>query len=163
MGTTVKVSIQLKDFPKELELLSKTFNPGRFKAGFTNKAEKVMLDAVKENFAGAKDVESSPWKSTALKTKLGGRFAVSYKKQPSGTIVTASNVRLTDTGELQKSIKTIKSSFDRVVVGPTGDRNITIFNAAIKWKNIIGGFGKKQIKAINDIMINYLKRSAVRH
>lgn len=150
--------INFRDLPKSLKKVQKTFDSKNIREGVIKQIEKMMLNFIVLRFATGSDANGDKWKSNAEETKFSGRWSKKYYTRPSGEKVTSDKVRLSDTEELRKSYEA-ETTDTSVKVGPKGDRNRTIAKAAAeKWKNIITGFSKANIKSIDKEIEAYLKR-----
>lgn len=102
----------------------------------------VIRDFIKASFLTGKDPRGEKWQSNAAETQLGGRWAASYHRRPSGAPVSADKIRLTDTGELRESYNILRVTSDEVIVGPDSPRSINIaLRAETVWGNAIAGWG----------------------
>lgn len=147
MATFVLPPIQFRQLPGFIRSVAEVYSDSALEDGYMKTISNLMLNLVAVRFATAKDPKGRLWKSTAESTRLGGRFASSYKVRPSGRKVTGSSKRLTDTGEFLKSYKVLVQTAKKVVVGPTGDRNENIAQAAAeKWNNEIVGWSNRDIE-----------------
>lgn len=115
-----------------------------------------MVLVIRCRFLTGKGPNGKLWKSPATETKFGNRFSKGYDVRPSGIPVTASSLRLVDTGEtgnpeaLCNSFGIKTATHDRVFVSTTNARAGRIASRAEKvWKNSISGwdsFAKKIAK-----------------
>lgn len=159
MATVVLPTIQFRQLPGFLRSVAEVYDSDNLENDYFKVIGKLMLNLIAVRFATGKDPERRLWKSTAEQTRLGGRFSIDYKKRPSGSRVTSSSKRLTDTGELLKSYKVLVNNGKKVVVGPTGDRNEVIAQAAAeKWNNEIVGWSDNDIELAKKELEAYLIR-----
>ena len=129
------------DFKKQAKALDKTFDSKTWNQKVIGRA---MVVNVVTGFLRQEDPNGKKWKSSAAKTKFGGRFSADYKKRPSGLPVTPSSLRLNDSGDFMGSYDVLWASKKDVEVGPIGSRNRRIAEAAeTTWKNPIVGWGKR--------------------
>ena len=132
----------MADYARELERMRQSMSPPNRQTWLRRVMGETIRDLIKVSFLAGKDGNKNRWMSSAAETQMGGRFAASYKKRPSGDVVTSDKVRLTDTAELRGSYKILAATPDEVTVGPEGDRNINIATRAETiWHNAIAGFG----------------------
>ena len=114
----------------------------------------AMYLIIQVRFLTAKGPDREVWKSSAADTKLGGKFAASYKKRPSGRPVSASSLRLSDTGEFKDSYRILKYSANDCEVGPLaggkgGKAKLIAERAENDWKNHITGWDRDALKIID--------------
>ena len=139
-----------EDFTKQLTALNKSFNARAWNKKVIGGA---MILNVQTGFLRQEDPKGNKWKSSAPETQFAGKFSVNYKKRSDGSPVTASSLRLTDSGELRESYDVVKVMKDNVEVGPKGNRNQTIALAAEEnWKNHIVGWGPRGIRILDHII-----------
>lgn len=148
-----------KDFEDQMKALDKSLSSKQWNTKVVGGA---MVVNVVSGFLKQEDPKGKKWKSSAKVTKFGGRFSESYKKRPSGDPVTASSLRLSDTGDdgLRGSYDVLWASRSNVEVGPVGPRNRRIAEAAeTSWGNHIVGWGKRGITILDHVVstaLNYV-------
>lgn len=133
----------MADYARECKRMQESIAPAHRKTWLSRVMGETIRDLIKVSFLAGKGPDEARWMSNAAETQAGGRFAASYKKRPSGNLVTPDKVRLTDTAELRGSYKVLSVDPDQVAVGPQGERNVTIATVAeTVWQNAIAGWGR---------------------
>ena len=139
------------DFLRQAKAIDDSINNSSWNKKVIGQA---MIVNVQVGFLKGEDPEGKKWMSSAAKTKLGGKFAESYKKRPSDdSPVTASSLRLTDSGQLREHYDIVHYDKNDVVVGPVGERNINIATSAeTRWGNTITGWGDRGLAILDSIV-----------
>lgn len=146
--------INARDLDDDLRKQMEAMSPLKRKKFMRNIIGHAMYLVVKVRFLTGKGPDKKQWKSSSKKTKFGGRFSAAYNKRPSGRLVTASSLRLSDTGELRESYRVLKYDADSVEVGPlaSGKGGIAqdIAEAAEEnWENHIVGWDKVALDIVD--------------
>ena len=161
MSTINLPTITMRELPKFIRGVAEIHNTSDLESGFMKTISNLMLNLIAVRFATGKDPQGRLWKSPSTSTRLGGRFSSAYKIRPSGSNVTGSSKRLTDTGQLLSSYKVLHQSAKKVVVGPTGNRNVLIAEVAAEdWNNQITGWSKKDSALAVKEYTSYFERKA---
>jgi hypothetical protein len=147
-----------EDFRKQIRALNKSFDNIDWNKRVIGGA---MVVNVNMGFLRQENPKGVKWKSNAPKTKFGGKFSVNYRTRSDGSPVTASSLRLTDSGDLRESYDVLKVMKNDVEVGPLAGggqidgRHRNQFIAEIaetKWKNHIVGWGKRGTDLLDHII-----------
>lgn len=112
---------------------AKAFTARELQADLMTKVAELMMRFADERFSGKNNADGYSW---------GKRDMV-------------------QTGELMRSYRVITKQADKVVVGPTGERNITIAEqAAERWNILIAGMGPMELQRLDKEFEAYLNRAA---
>lgn len=112
---------------------AKAFSSKELQSDLMTKVAELMMRFVDERFSGKNNADGGSW---------GKRDMV-------------------QTGELMRSYRVITKQADKVVVGPTGERNVTIAEqAAERWNILIAGMGPSELQRLDKEFEAYLNRAA---
>lgn len=160
MASTTMSPISFRNMPGFIRSVAVIYDPKNLKKDYFQVVANLMLNFIALRFSRSMDSEGNKWMSTADKTKCGGKFSINYKRRPSGQQVSSGSKRLFDTGTLMNSYKVLYISNHKVVVGPTGSRNVLIAEvAAEKWHNDVVGWSKKDVALASKEFLAYSLRT----